>query len=101
MTKFQLHVVINRYVPATSVEVTTLLGRDALVVATVGAHVSAVLHLGARESVLDAGVDAGIVAGRGLASSGLGLVAVEVALGLLGNVAKVLLVVSGCHFEVV
>lgn len=85
-------------IPSTSIEVAALLGRDALVVAAVGAQVRVVLDLGAGKAVLDARVDAGVVAGRGLARARLGLVAVEVALGLVGDVAQVLLAVSGGHF---
>lgn len=80
--------------PALVICDTTLRRRDALVVTSVCAQLIAKLDVSTLELVLSHGVDTSIVGIIGAGGTGLGLVGVEVLLGLLGD----LLVVG--HFDV-
>jgi hypothetical protein len=89
--------IIGNNLPSTGIRVTTFLRRDTLVVASIRAQVGVILNMCTRELVLNSGVYTSIVTGRGLSSAGLGLVAVEVSLSLVGDVAK--FVLSRCHCD--
>jgi len=81
--------------PALVIGDTTLGRRNALVVASVCAQLIAKLDVSALELVLGMGVDTGVLDIIGAGGTGLGLVGVEVLLGLLGD-----LLVVGRHFDV-
>ena len=83
-------------IPALVIGDTTLGRRNALVVASVCAQLIAKLDVSALELVLNVGVDTSVLDIIGAGGTSLGLVGVEVLLGLLGD----LLIVGG-HFDVI
>lgn len=82
--------------PALVIGDTTLGRRNSLVVASVCAQLIAKLDVSALELVLNVGVDTSVLDIIGSGGTSLGLVGVEVLLGLLGD-----LLVVGRHFDLV